>query len=550
MARGISLANKSQVLFGFAVVIILGSALAVPWFWSKSMTLASQQEAMRQSAELWLRDKIDSNTHDAAALSAPPPLSDADPLEPARIVYVPIEAIGTAPVDDERFIDRALKFLRDHSDLDEYMEREENEGRSMYHYARAVHDVDLRTPPLANADAGSPAPRPGDERLRGVILIDRRSEFAGGQLLMARIYIVAAWLFASLLAILLFYLILTKLILSPVRRLRDTAEGVQAGDTSIRADIQTGDEFEELSAAFTTMHERNAGSERQLPHMNETLDLRLNELAEANFALYESNRLKGEFLASVSHELRTPLNSIIGFSELLDEMAQTDPAADPKRVRYLNNILSSARALLEMINDLLEMAKIEAGRVELAIEAISPSDLLEGLAAVMRPQAQKRQVTIETKFGLNLPTIETDPGKLQQILFNFMSNALKFAPEGSPVVISAERLTRHDNAQAVRFAVFDKGPGIPLDMQDVIFEKFRQVDASHTREHKGVGLGLAICRELADLLGANLSVVSEPGAGAAFYVDVPVHYQPTRPAPLMDGRAQGRGADSVPQESP
>lgn len=548
MARGISLANKSQVLFGFAVVAILGAALAVPWIWSRSMAEQSQQEAMRQSADLWLRIQGERpGGLDAVALTEPPaPLEETD-LEPVRIGYLPVSAIrssadqpdsegGTSP--EERFIDRAFEYLRADLDHDEYMERDQQDGRDVYRYARAVRTRDL----LGLAEGEDPrdaASRNGADadRLRGLLLIDRRSEFAGGQLLLARIYIVAAWLFASLLAILLFYLILTKLILSPVRRLKATADKVQAGDASIRADIQTGDEFEELSAAFNSMLERVAEKERQLRHMNETLDVRLSELAEANFALYESNRLKGEFLASVSHELRTPLNSIIGFSELLDEMAQTDPNADPKRTRYLNNILSSARSLLEMINDLLEMAKIEAGRVELSIESVSPIDLIEGLQALMRPQAQQRSVKIETKFGLNLPTIETDPGKLQQILYNFLSNALKFAPESSAVVVSAERLTRHDNAQAVRFGVIDRGPGIPIDMQDVIFEKFRQVDASHTREHKGVGLGLAICRELAELLGASLSLVSEPGAGAAFYVDVPVTYLPPKPPPLMDGVA-------------
>jgi signal transduction histidine kinase len=218
-------------------------------------------------------------------------------------------------------------------------------------------------------------------------------------------------------------------------------------------------------------------------------------------------------------------------------MARTDPNADPKRSRYLSNILSSARSLLEMINDLLEMAKIEAGRVELAIEPVSPVDLIEGLQTIMKPQAQKRAIALEARVGLNLPAVETDPGKLQQILYNFLSNAIKFAPEGSAVIISAERLTRADEPPAVRFGVTDTGPGIPLDMQDIIFEKFRQVDASHTREHKGVGLGLAICRELAELLGASLSVVSEPCAGATFHVDIPIAHQSPAARPLMENTA-------------
>ena len=210
-----------------------------------------------------------------------------------------------------------------------------------------------------------------------------------------------------------------------------------------------------------------------------------------------------------------------------------DPDADPKRQRYIQNILTSGRSLLEMIDELLGMAKIEAGRMEVSIQPTSISDLLEGLAGIMRPQAEAKTIELLTKFGRNLPLIETDPGKLQQILYNFLSNAIKFTPAGGTVTIASVRVTRQDNTLGVRLGVSDTGPGIPYDVQDIIFEKFRQVDASHTREHPGTGLGLAICRELAEMLGATVSVVSEPGQGATFFVDLPSTYQPDEPQPLM-----------------
>src|SRR5690606_34239055 len=119
------------------------------------------------------------------------------------------------------------------------------------------------------------------------------------------------------------------------------------------------------------------------------------------------------------------------------------------------------------------------------------------------------------------------------ILYNFLSNAMKFSPENAIVTVAAERITRPDGTHGVRIGVSDQGPGIPYDMQDIIFEKFRQVDASHTRAHKGVGLGLAICRELAELLGATLSLISEPGHGATFYVELPLAFQPHEPQSLM-----------------
>src|SRR6185436_17974551 len=160
------------------------------------------------------------------------------------------------------------------------------------------------------------------------------------QLLTSRVFIIAAGIAGSLMAGLVFYFILTKLILSPVRRLRHTTEKVQAGDLRMRSQIKTGDEFEQLSEAFNSMLERLEQGQAQLKSMNESLDLKLTELSEANVGLYESNRFKSEFLANVSHELRTPLNSIIGFAELLEEIARSDNDANPKRVRYISNILT------------------------------------------------------------------------------------------------------------------------------------------------------------------------------------------------------------------
>ncbi|MGI9014216.1 MAG: ATP-binding protein [Phycisphaerales bacterium] len=530
MVSGISLANKCQLLFGFAVVVILGAALAVPWLWIDSLATESKQQSLRELADAWLGGKL---------LVTPEPANtdtNADPAngtEPGTWLMVSLpsqaeldDAIADLTGPPEDFAQRAWQYLRDRDEETEYLETEDEMGIDVDRYARRLTDLPDRE------DRNGPASISADSD-QLIFIIERRGGAASGKLLVSRIYLVAVWLAASLLAILLFYLILTKLIFSPVRALRVTAEKVQAGDTSTRAEIHTGDEFEELSAAFNSMLERMTEGQARLQMMNETLDLRLGELAEANFALFESNRLKGEFLASVSHELRTPLNSIIGFSELLDEMARGDAEADPKRARYLGHILGSSRSLLEMINDLLEMAKIEAGRVELAVANTNISDLLEGLLTIMRPQAEGRHVELLLRPASVLPAVETDAGKLQQVLYNFLSNAIKFTPEHGTVTITAERVTRSNHAPGVRIGVIDTGPGIPMDLQDIIFEKFRQADASHTRSHSGVGLGLAICRELAEMLGASLSVVSSPGKGAAFYVELPLVFEASRPQPLM-----------------
>ena len=172
--------------------------------------------------------------------------------------------------------------------------------------------------------------------------------------------------------------------------------------------------------------------------------------------------------------------------------------------------------------------------MELAVEPASISDLVEGIVGIMTPQAKYKSINVVPQFDASLPTIETDPGKVQQVLYNLLSNAVKFTPEGGEVIVSAERIVEGGVTTGVALSVTDTGPGIPEDMRDLIFEKFRQIDASHTREHSGTGLGLAICRELAEMLQADLSLVSAPGRGASFRLTLPVAYRPPKPRTLMN----------------
>ncbi len=334
-------------------------------------------------------------------------------------------------------------------------------------------------------------------------------------------------------ALAFFWVILRRQVLAPLRHLCDLADRVGRGESDARSTLRTGDELEDFAQAFNSMLDHGQRAQRQLTAMNQALDLKVGELSEANVGLGESNRLKSEFLANVSHELRTPLNSIIGFADLLAEIASAEPNADPKRVRYIQNIQRSGRSLLDMINELLDMAKIEAGRMEVAIAPASVADLCEGLQAIMRPMAQQKRVDVQVRIQADLPRVETDAGKLQQILYNFLSNAIKFSPEDGVIIVSAAASEREGALHVVRVSVTDHGPGIPPDMQDTIFEKFRQVDASHTRRAGGTGLGLAICRELADLLGATVGLVSEPGRGSTFWVEVPQVHEPKQLRPLM-----------------
>jgi signal transduction histidine kinase len=174
--------------------------------------------------------------------------------------------------------------------------------------------------------------------------------------------------------------------------------------------------------------------------------------------------------------------------------------------------------LLDLINDLLDLAKIEAGRMEIRSEPLSLSDLFEGLVGLLKPLAEKQQVTIEHSVAADVPILLTDGPKLQQVLYNFLSNAIKFSPPRQRVVMRAQM----DGPDKVRLSVTDSGPGIDPEHQQLIFEKFRQIDGSVTRQHGGTGLGLAISKELISLLRGSIGVISEPGHGATFWITLPL----------------------------
>ena len=308
-------------------------------------------------------------------------------------------------------------------------------------------------------------------------------------------------------------------IVKPVTHLRDVANAVREGDVEQRAVIRTGDEFEELAASFNRMLRQLLSQQSELRHVNNELDNRLDELAQANMRLYEMNRLKSDFLATVSHELRTPLNSIIGFSDVLSSIA----ALDEKQKRYVGNIQRSGTMLLDMINDILDLAKMESGKMEVRLSEFKIGALVGALCDMARPLAEKKNIDLDYELSPNLPPVRQDQAKVQQILNNLLSNAIKFTPEGGRIAIGAER----DEYGDLRLSVTDTGIGINSDDQQLIFEKFRQAPGvskdgdAMTREYSGTGLGLSIVRELCRLLGGDVSLESELGKGSTFTVRLP-----------------------------
>jgi signal transduction histidine kinase len=313
-----------------------------------------------------------------------------------------------------------------------------------------------------------------------------------------------------------------RLVLNPLKHLQSVSEEISSGNTNLRANIDTGDEFNELGDAFNQMLRHMTENQAQLQELNQELDLRVDQLAQANFNLYEANRLKSDFLANMSHELRTPLNSIIGFSDVLRDIASlTD-----KQRKYADNIQSSGKLLLEMINEILDLAKIEAGKMQVSATAFDVSDLIESQCDALRPLVDEKNVDLKAEFPDGSIEVFQDRAKIQQILTNLLSNAIKFTPDGGLITVRCQELSEHD----LQIAVEDTGVGIPEEDFEIIFEKFRQSNAvlqndGLTRTYAGTGLGLSIVKELCKLLGGEIQLSSQLGTGSTFRVILPISFQ-------------------------
>ncbi|MBL8760431.1 MAG: HAMP domain-containing histidine kinase [Phycisphaerae bacterium] len=513
MRRRISLANKCLLLFGGAVVLTVLATAAAPWLRMNNLVDDGQLELSRRMAQIW--DRLDRDSTGGLASYSETP-SERAGISARRISID--QARARAPEDP--FVAMAVDTFEKNPAAEElHGPRWEGLARE-YRYAMAVRAKDA---------------------LDGIVLLQRRSIPATELLLINGAYLISAGSVVLGVAMLAFYLITHRLILSPVRALKDTAERVREGNLTIRSDIQTGDEFEELADTFNVMLSDLQAGQEQLRGINAALDLKINELREANVALYDAARVKGEFLANISHELRTPLNSIIGFAELLGEIVKAEVGeieptpVQAKRLRYVDRILTAGRGLLELINQLLEMAKIEAGKVEVNAQKVSLREACEGLIGLIWPQAERKGILVKLEASDDVPPVSTDVKKFQQIVFNFLSNAVKFTEAAAPagksptVIVRIERLASSD-PERVRVSVIDSGPGIPSEEHARIFDKFHQLDGGHTRGQGGTGLGLSIARELATILQGEIQLVSDVGRGSMFSLILPVEYDPSQAA--------------------
>ncbi|QDV22027.1 Signal transduction histidine-protein kinase BarA [Aureliella helgolandensis] len=358
--------------------------------------------------------------------------------------------------------------------------------------------------------------------------------------------------------------LLQRSISEPVKDLALAAKSVKEGkDFAIRVSPQSNDELGELGVTFNSMLDEIQSSKAALQSANNRLEDRVQQrtaqltqeienrqivqdaLVVARDEAEAASRAKSEFLANMSHEIRTPLNGILGFAELL---TQSSASADPAlRQDYLETISSSGQHLLALINDILDLSKIEAGQLEVELSPCSPHDVLNQVVSVMRAQAQQKGLELRYEWKSKVPeSIVTDGGRLRQLLMNLVGNAIKFTVEGS-VRINAEL---DPSTETLTIRVIDTGIGIPSEKQSRIFSQFAQADNSVTRRYGGTGLGLAISRRLSSALGGELQVESQEGQGSVFILKVktgPLHNVDLLVAPPAD--ALMGTLDSIPVET-
>jgi signal transduction histidine kinase len=320
----------------------------------------------------------------------------------------------------------------------------------------------------------------------------------------------AALLLLALVVAVVASFILARRMTGPIEAIRASTTAIAAGAFDQRIGLRTGDELEDLASDFDRMSERLQESYATL---EQKVEDRTRQLADARDQLALASKNKSDFLANMSHELRTPLNAVIGFAEVLQQRLFGD--VNEKQEEYLRDIATSGKHLLSLVNDILDLSKVEAGKMELQPSVFSIQDTVESGAMMIREKAVRRSIALTTEVDPAITPVQADERKVKQVLFNLLSNAVKFTPEGGSIAVRAERLNGE-----VYVSVRDTGPGIAFEDQTRIFEEFQQTaTGAHTEE--STGLGLTLAKRFIELHGGRLWVESEIGKGSTFTFTLP-----------------------------
>lgn len=521
------LAKKVQVTFGAAVLLVLMLALSIPYIWMGQLIKQDLLDTGRSRSKVMLDRHFQQKESNQTRMPLDSVGQASDPNH-AEITWIPFKEDDDSELSQlDKDVRKIIEKLINDPDRDENILLKRNEDRLESHYVRVFratgHCISCHNP----QGSGGPFTL---NKLIGAAIIRNRN--IGGEIsktvFLNRIWIIVAGLIGGTGAIVVFYIITQRLILRPIRQLRALANNVAEGNLGIRSSIATRDEYENLAKAFNHMLDSLQATQEKLRQANKQLDAKIAELSARNIELFKANKIKGEFLANISHEFRTPLNAILGFAQVLKDKPLS--LKKEKAQRYAENIITSGNSLLNMIKDLLELAKTRAGKTELHIAEASIADLLENLLSQFSLITKKKKIKVKLIPAPDLPLVVTDVGKVQQILYNFMSNAVKFTPERGRIEIEAQFPSpgapdTGPESRMIRIAITDTGCGVVGSDREKIFEKFRQVDGSLTRETTGSGLGLAISTELATMLAGSIGMESPPkgrSVGSTFWLDIPI----------------------------
>lgn len=509
----VSLAGKCRLLFGAAIILVLFIALLMPYFWMGKLAEKAVLDAGRAIVNTVYERHFKLGTKDSNDVIMLEESGARKEAQSSRVKWLRFDKSQQEWKKNlsKRQIETIERIVKE-GKTDETAWYEKVGGNDETTYIDIVRS-NKKCLSCHSSEGSAPA-FSLDEPI-GAILVQMPGRETSKTLLLNWICVLTAGLFAGAGAIVAFYIIAQRVILSPIRQLRGIVDNVSQGNLDVRSGIKTRDEFEKLGDALNTMLNNLVEGQEKLRQANKQLDAKITELSNKNIELFKANKLKSEFLANMSHEFRTPLNAILGFAELLREKGIEDTA---KSKRYAENIITSGKSLLNMITDLLEMAKAEAGKIELHIGITNIPELCRSLSAFFSPLTEKQKLDVQLDIDENIPLIKTDAGKVQQILYNLLSNAVKFTPENGKIEIKAFLPNDH----TVRISVSDTGPGVAETDKEKIFQKFRQLDGSLTRNQSGTGLGLAISIELAKLLSGTIGLESTLGQGATFWLDLPI----------------------------
>ncbi|BBO15793.1 conserved hypothetical protein [Candidatus Brocadia pituitae] len=317
----------------------------------------------------------------------------------------------------------------------------------------------------------------------------------------------------SILMIVAIIFLTTGKLMRPIERLTATVAAItRTGDLTTKVDVLSKDEVGQLGRAFNDMSTK-------LQSTYATLEQRIAEktahLQQAILALERANKMKSEFLANMSHELRTPLNAIIGFAEVLRDKIAGD--LNEEQIDFVNDIHSSGSHLLQMINDILDLSKIEAGKMELQYGVFPVPAAIEEVYTIIKGLASKKHLELKTVILTDMKSIEADRVKFKQVLYNLLSNAIKFTPENGKIVLEAGVME-----DMLQVSVSDTGIGMKSEDQQKVFKEFWQADSSFARKYEGTGLGLALTKRIVEMHGGKIWFESEYGKGSIFSFSLPV----------------------------